>query len=101
MKFHNQPIPEGKMGQFHEILKACGGRYLRNPEAFKDEHGAYRVSYEYDSADGYNEHVRRWRMATTPIIEKVKRAKSAAFFARIKAILVGPRRVKGAAGVSE
>lgn len=72
MKNYNEPIPRGKLGQFDEILKACGGRYLRNPEEAPDRWGHWRVSYEYDDISSANEHGRRWAVATTDIRETMR-----------------------------
>ncbi len=69
MKSRNTPIPAGKLQQFDEILKACGGRYLANPREAPDQWGKWRVSYEYDDIEAANEHERRWRRATTDIKE--------------------------------
>lgn len=73
MKSYNTPIPLGKLKQFDEILKACGGRYLRNPEEAPDQHGHWRVSYEYDNIEDANEHNRRFDRAINPIVEISKR----------------------------
>jgi hypothetical protein len=68
-RVHNEPIPFGKLMDFDEILKACGGRYLSNPVVSPDQYGHYRVSYEYDDADAHNEHQRRWRQVTQDMRE--------------------------------
>jgi hypothetical protein len=73
MKAHNTPIPAGKLGQFDEILKACGGRYLCNPLEAPDKWGYWRVSYEYDSIEDANEHNRRWNRVTTEIRESIRK----------------------------
>ena len=73
MKSHNTPIPKGKLRIFDEILKACGGRYLRNPIESPDKWGHWRVSYEYDDIHAANEHNRRWRNVTEDCIEKPKK----------------------------
>ena len=72
MKSWNTPIPKGKLGQFDEILKACGGRYLRNPQEAPDKWGHWRVSYEYEDIHAANEHNRRWEAVTTDIREEVR-----------------------------
>lgn len=73
MKYYNKPIPDGKLGQFDEILKACGGRYLSNPVEAPSQWGRWRVSYEYDDIHAANEHNRRWQRITTDIRETVRR----------------------------
>jgi hypothetical protein len=77
MKCFNEPIPEGKLAIFDSILKACGGRYLSNPQKSID---GWRVSYEYEDIESANEHGRRWRRATTDIIEKRRKT----FWGKIK-----------------
>lgn len=72
MKFFNEPIPNGKIGQFDEILKRCGGRYLSNPVESPDQWGHWRVSYEYDNIEDAIEHNRLWVRTTTDITEKVR-----------------------------
>lgn len=42
MKVFDEFVPTGKLRQFHEILCATGGRYLRSPRAVS---GGYRVDY--------------------------------------------------------
>lgn len=74
MQSHNKPIPKDKLGIFDEILKSCGGRYLRNPIKAPDQYGYWRVSYEYDDVDKANEHNRRWRNVTEDLVEKPKKA---------------------------
>lgn len=69
MKFHNEPIPDGKLTDFHEILCACGGRYLRNPIEAPDQWGRYRVDYAYADTEKANEHQRRWRRVTEDVSE--------------------------------
>jgi hypothetical protein len=56
-------IPTEKFAQFHEILCATGGRYIRTPEA---NHGVITVDYE---AGDYAQHNELWRRITTPITE--------------------------------
>jgi len=70
MKTFNEPIPDGKLGQFDEILKQCGGRYLRNPIEAPDQYGRYRVSYEYDNMEAANKHDLCWSRVTTEIRER-------------------------------
>lgn len=60
IRVSREPIPATKLLAFHEILKACGGRYLSNPVESPDEHGHWRVDYAYDSGEAYAEHSRRW-----------------------------------------
>jgi hypothetical protein len=73
MKYYNEPIPDGKLGQFDEILKACGGRYLSNPvETPPSRWGRWRVSYEYNDIEAANEHSRRWQRVTTDIKESIR-----------------------------
>lgn len=73
MKIFNEPIPEGKLTQFDEILKTCGGRYLSNPRKAVDRWGAWRVDYSYDSVTAANRHQRLWRRVTTDIVEVRRR----------------------------
>jgi hypothetical protein len=67
VKTHNQPVPLDKIKQFHEILVACGGRYIGEPTKFENE---YRVSYQYDDVQAQNTHNFRWSRIYTPIEEK-------------------------------
>lgn len=56
-------IPDEKMQQFHEILCATGGRYLRKPfPLFK------RVEVHYAPGD-YKAQCEAWKRCVTPIIE--------------------------------
>lgn len=72
MKSYNTPIPRGKLGQFDEILKSCGGRYIRNPQESPDQWGYWRVSFEYDDIHSANEHNRRWERMMRDIKETVR-----------------------------
>jgi len=72
MKVHNEPIPDGKLGQFDEILKLCGGRYLQNPIEAPDQYGRYRVSYQYDNMAGATQHEEKWKRITSDIRETTK-----------------------------
>jgi hypothetical protein len=72
MKDINVPIPKGKLQQFDEILKACGGRYLSNPRRCPDQWGEYRVDYEYANIEASIEHERRWRKVTEDLKERVR-----------------------------
>ena len=59
----NEMIPAGKMGRFHEILVATGGRYLHNPLLIGQ-------SYMVDYAPGdYVQQSRLWEQAIKPITE--------------------------------
>lgn len=67
---YNEPIPNGRLADFHTILSACGGYYLHNPVESPDEWGRWRVSYAYDEAAKLNEHQRRWyRLVDTKVVE--------------------------------
>lgn len=55
IRVYNEGVPAGKMGQFHEILCACGGRYRGNPRDCAKSEGCYRVDYSYDPASGFGE----------------------------------------------
>lgn len=62
----NQSIPLEKLGQFHEILCATGGRYLSNPVI-----GVTHARVSYTPGD-YQAMNRAWRRCNTPIVEKNK-----------------------------
>ena len=67
-KIYNQPIPEHKIGQFHEILCATGGRYLRNPWQYS-KGCEYRVSYLVGDHEAMN---KLWQDVTQGISETRK-----------------------------
>lgn len=69
IKSYNFPVPLRKLTDFHEILKACGGRYLSNPVESPDQRGYYRVDFEYDSVEARNEHECRWLRVTAEVRE--------------------------------
>ena len=56
-------VPSDKFGQFHEILCATGGRYLRDPQRCGD-----RVRVEYETSR-YEAHCDAWRRSVTDIVE--------------------------------
>lgn len=56
-------VPAEKLGQFHEILCATGGRYVRNPFRF----GAM-VEVCFEPGD-YDEMQRRWDRVTVDVKE--------------------------------
>ena len=56
-------IPAEKLGQFHEILCATGGRYLRDPFQLWR-----RVEVHYEPGD-YKSHREAWARCVTPIRE--------------------------------
>ena len=56
-------IPRDKLPQFHAILCATGGRYLRNPFPLRD-----RVEVNYEPGD-YVAHCEAWARCTTQIRE--------------------------------
>ena len=62
----NDPIPAHKLGQFHEVLCACGGRYRGNPRDCTKQEGVYRVDYSYDPTTGFDE---RWRRCIEDVRE--------------------------------
>jgi len=62
----SESVPRGKMEQFHEILKACGGRYLANPFVVGE---SVVVHYEYERVEACNEHGSRWRRITEDVRE--------------------------------
>ena len=63
MQVFNEPIPKNKIKQFHDILCATGGRYLKNPVLVGNE---YRVSY---APGDYIRQQKAWRMVTEDISE--------------------------------
>lgn len=65
-EIRNQPVPLNKMGQFHEILCATGGRYLGNPQRNRAE---YRVSY---IPGDYEAMCMAWSLVTQEIRETRK-----------------------------
>ena len=73
MKKYNEPIPKGKLQQFDEILKACGGRYISNPRESPDHWGHWRVSYEYDDMLQYIKHTDLWNQMNRSVIEKTRK----------------------------
>lgn len=81
MKVYREPIPCGKLKQFDEILKACGGRYLCNPEESPDRWGYWRVSFEYEDVESANEHYRRWYRVLKPVVER-RAKKSIAYYVK-------------------
>lgn len=56
-------VPQEKMGQFHAILCATGGRYLRNPLLL---YGGVEVHYE---PGDYVAQLEAWTRCVTPIRE--------------------------------
>ncbi len=56
-------IPAEKLGQFHEILCATGGRYARNPLRF-----GQLVEVCFEPGD-YEEMQRRWDRVTVDVTE--------------------------------
>lgn len=62
---YNEPIPENKMRQFHEILCATGGRYISNPEYYPNL-GEWRVSYTHGDYAAMNN---AWRMVNQDVKE--------------------------------
>lgn len=56
-------IPAEKLCQFHEILCATGGRYLRSPLLL-----GQRVKVHYEPGD-YKAQCKAWRRCLTPIRE--------------------------------
>ena len=69
IRHHNEPIPDGKLKQFDELLKACNGRYLGNPYETHDQWGRYRASFEFDLSEDSNKFGRLWGAMNTPIVE--------------------------------
>lgn len=63
MKVWNHPIPAHKFRQWHEILCATGGRYLRPP---REQFGEIRVDYE---PGDYHEQLALWRNCTEDLQE--------------------------------
>lgn len=61
MKSYNDPIPLSKFAQFHNILCASGGRYLRNP--YK-QYEVVVVSYELDSTEKMVSFQKAWALVT-------------------------------------
>jgi len=61
------PVPKEKIGQFDEILKDCGGRYLGNPSDYID---VYWVTIDPGDDLRFSS---RWRRTTTPIVETVRK----------------------------
>lgn len=59
-------IPVNRMQQFHDILKACGGRYCHDPIRM---FGGFSVAYSYDDVNAANEHTLRWARITTDVRE--------------------------------
>ena len=64
---HSQRIPAAKMKQFHEILCATGGRYMRNPRLLGED---YLVDYK---PGDYVSMCSMWQSVTTAIVETRKR----------------------------
>jgi len=60
---HNDPVPAERIRQFHEILCATGGRYLRNPHKVGSV-----VLCDYAPGD-YKAQCEAWNRITTPIKE--------------------------------
>lgn len=73
MKNFNIPIPENKLGQFDQILKSCGGRWIRNPEKCADQYGYWRCSVEFDEIENANTFNKRFERVCRPIEERVKK----------------------------
>lgn len=66
IRVFNDPIPVRKMLQFHEILCACGGRYLGTPRDCVKHEGCYRADYSYDPTTGFDA---RWRRCVEDVRE--------------------------------
>ena len=86
----NDPIPANKLGQFHEVLCACGGRYRGNPRDCTKHEGVYRVDYSYDPTTGFDARLRR-------CIEDVREVRRDQWWRRLLRRLANPSHHDGAA----
>jgi len=67
-KISNEPIPENRMQQWHELLCATGGRYLATP-LYNPRTNEYRVDY---TPGDYAKQCKVWNMLNTPIKETTR-----------------------------
>ena len=61
-KVYNFHLPKSKLVIFHEILTACGGKYIGQP---KESNNEYIVSFEHNSTVNAAEHDKLWEKSKT------------------------------------
>jgi len=72
MKSWNTPIPKGKLGQFDQLLKKVGGRYLSNPRKNPGKWGEYRVDFELETGESQDRFYSAWSRLNREIVETRK-----------------------------